>query len=389
MAAKTRKEGSASALPTGNGTDMVNLDQVNPREQWGTYTVYVREHRAKNVRHWYAPRSNGETRSIAEQFRELEREGKVCHYELLYALAKEVYGIMGDLFMPSNWPGVVKWKSMDAERGSMVQAFTSLDARDMRYQGAPYGDVFYRAEVVDHEVMEPHTVTLEEAEQWNERERAEASPGFPPAFKVAGELEFVKSKDQPQRTRRERIGERWVDLFIMEVRALLGENPDTDHIAAFNELHSNLKAFEVGSKDGAPVRERLRGEGNGTEVLAAFERCRSRLLQGLDEIAGALPAYTVSVVTNGVSVQIPWKGSVQVLAWLLRELAEKDWIDAPRHSSTTTKYKAGDINASAFTKAMAPHFPVNATALGQELKAEGGTVPAQDVEDFRIPQRPK
>lgn len=108
------------------------------------------------------------------------------------------------------------------------------------------------------------------------------------------------------------------------------------------------------------------------------------------KVAQGMPAATEVAIADGTSVPIQWKGSVQVLAWLLGELANMDWIDAPRHSSTTTRYKAGDINASRFAKAMAPHFQgVNLTTLDRELKPGGASVPAQDVEEFRIPKRPQ
>lgn len=360
----SRKRGSKEQPQPAGETAPVNMDNLNPREQWGAYTVYIPEHRARNVRHWCAPRSSGETRSIAEQFLELEREGKVCQYELLYALAKEVYGIMGDLFMPSNWPGTVRWKSMDEERGSMVTAFATLDARDMRHHGAPYGDVYYRAEVVDHEVMEPHRVTAEEAERWNERERAEASPGFPPAFKTVDELEFVKSAEQPQRTRRERIGERWVSLFIMEVRSLLGDQPDAEHIAAFNTLHGHLKEFQVGTKQGAPVLERLSNEGNGNEVLNAFERIRVRLLKELDAIATSLPDETPSEVAVVGAERLPWTSSTNAFAHIFTTLSTRGYFPMPRKGG-----KMNEPNFTAFARVLLQAFDVKGED-GKSLTAE-------------------
>lgn len=87
---------------------------------------------------------------------------------------------------------------------------------------------------------------------------------------------------------------------------------------------------------------------------------------------------------------IQWNGSVQQLGWVLRELIEKGWIGAPTHKSTTQKWKAGDLNASAVAKAMAPHFAgMNLASLEKQLKAEGGDVPADDVEGWEIPDRQK
>lgn len=116
------------------------------------------------------------------------------------------------------------------------------------------------------------------------------------------------------------------------------------------------------------------------------------LLTLLDETAAinAAPSPTEDTTAPGApATRIEWKGSVQVLAWLLRELAEKGWIEAPRHRSTTTRYSAGDIIAKRYAEVMAPHFGVNLTTLERELKPEGASVPAQDVEEFRIPVRPE
>lgn len=114
----------------------------------------------------------------------------------------------------------------------------------------------------------------------------------------------------------------------------------------------------------------------------------------------ATPPRPDPMATNGTTTTqgnaeqpvapIQWKGTVQQLAWVLRELAEKGWIGYPAQKGNTSKWKAGDINASAFARAMAAHFKdVNEKTLAQELKPEGGTVPAGDVEGWAIPERPE
>lgn len=142
------------------------------------------------------------------------------------------------------------------------------------------------------------------------------------------------------------------------------------------------KAVEVGIADGF--------------VNAVFrtDELRAELAQHLKGIATSIAVDHVATTGNIPTVPgmrpIQWTGSVQVLAWLLRELAEQGWIDAPKHTSTNSRYTAGGINASRYASAMAPHFQgVNETTLGRELKPEGSTVPAQDVEEFKIPKRPE
>lgn len=390
MVAKHKRASGKDARIKEKGSDPIDPLTEHHSHKHGAHVPLLAEHWYRNFRHWIAPKPNGTERTVAGKFLELEREGVAGQYDILYELAQEHYGPLSALFHRNIHDGGVKWEHMHTEDHDLAYSWAKGDGRELKHQGPPYGVVYEIARhQLNHSVSVPHVITPEEADRHNEQERAEARPGWPSCFIEAGDIEVRIDPTQGVKSQAEEVGQRWVELFVAEIKELLGNDSDPEHIAGFNVLRERLGTFEIGKMDGTPVLERLKREAKGRVVLDAFERCRARLLLGLDEIASVLPTSTVVVASNSVAVPIPWKGSVQVLAWLLRELAEKDWINAPRHSSTTTKYKAGDINASAFTKAMAPHFPVNATALGQELKAEGGTVPAQDVENFRVPQRPK
>ena len=297
-------------------------------------------------------RSNGETLSIADQFLELEREGKVCLYEHLRDIAEEVYGQTHLLFARLPHGGASAWNSIDHECGKMTRAFASLVGGIRGVYGMPYGDTYYRAELPKNYVMVPHELTAEEASRRNEEEIAMAKrmQGLEPAVFVAGQIEMVRDERPKEKVRIEWIGEQWVDLFIAEVLHLLGREPEPAYIAAFDELRRNLKAFQIGDKEGAPVMERMRKEGNGVEVLAAFERCRSRLLQRLDDIAAEQATGTPAPLVN--DQRIVWEGTIASFACIVRDMVAKGWITPPTD-------KAGDISFDLLAERMRALFYIN------------------------------
>lgn len=188
---------------------------------------------------------------------------------------------------------------------------------------------------------------------------------------------------------------RWAEEFTAEVEVAAGRfagDPELPH--AFTGLVKELREFRPATYQAKGLRAELEGMAEGAAFLDAMDRERERLVRRLERIAGGHMATTGTTATQGTTEQpvtpIQWKGTVQQLAWVLRELAEKGWIGAQTHKGNTKKWMAGDINASAFAKAMAPHFGnINLGTLERELKAEGGTVPAQDVVGWDIPQRPE
>ncbi len=170
--------------------------------------------------------------------------------------------------------------------------------------------------------------------------------------------------------------ERWVPLYLERVGVIADRWKGKGEQAEV-ETRLRLLAKEVNTK----ATSMLDGDGTA-EAKTKAEVAIRQVVDGIGELLGDAVSITVA--------SIKWKGSVQQLAWMLRELAEKGWIGAPTHKGHTKKWKAGDINASAFAKAIAPHFDgMNLGTLEQELKVEGNTLPGQDLEGWAIPERPE
>jgi len=210
-------------------------------------------------------------------------------------------------------------------------------------------------------------------------------------------LEYIRpeSKNMRGRIPRDELFTGWLEEYAAEVEVAAGRfagDPELPH--AFTGLVKELREFRPATYQAKGLRAELEGMAEGAAFLDAMDRERERLVRRLERIAGGHMATTGTTATQGTTEQpvtpIQWKGTVQQLAWVLRELAEKGWIGAQTHKGNTKKWRAGDINASAFAKAMAPYFGnINLGTLERELKAEGGTVPAQDVVGWDIPQRPE
>lgn len=217
-----------------------------------------------------------------------------------------------------------------------------------------------------------------------------------PEEPITPPLEYIRPewKDMRERIPRDQLFSGWLEEYAAEVEVAAGrftDDPELPH--AFAGLVDELRKFRPATYQAKGLRAELEGMADGAAFLGAMDRERERLVRSLEGIAANV-TNTGTTATQGTTKQavapVQWKGTVQQLAWVLRELAEKGWIGYPAQKGHTKKWKAGDINASAFARAMAPHFGgVNEKTLGQELKPEGGTVPAADVEGWAIPEHPE
>lgn len=209
-----------------------------------------------------------------------------------------------------------------------------------------------------------------------------------PEEPITPPLEYIRP-DLRERIPRDQLFSGWLEEYAAEVEVAAGrftDDPELPH--AFAGLVDELRKFRPATYQAKGLRAELEGMADGAGFLGAMDRERERLVRRLERIAEEHMATTANTQQGAEPIQ--WKGTIQQLAWVLRELAEKGWIGYPAQKGDTTKWKAGDINASAFAKAMAPHFgDVNERTLAQELKKEGGTVPALDVEGWAIPKRPE
>ncbi len=215
-----------------------------------------------------------------------------------------------------------------------------------------------------------------------------------PEEPITPPLEYIRPEPRNLRERitQEQLFTVWLEEYAAEVAVgveRFADDPGLSHAIA--GLVEELRTFKPASFEAKQLRQELEGRAEGVAFLGAMDRQRERLVRRLGAIAEehlAHPSTAAQGTTEQNLAPTQWKGSVQQLAWVLRELAERGWIGYPAQKGTTKKWKAGDINASAFAKAMAPHFKeVNEKTLAQELKPEGSTVPAADVEGWAIPNR--
>jgi hypothetical protein len=286
-----RKATTSKAIPTGT---TISYGDEKVEYLLGPYVpliLYFRHHR-----HWCGPEHNGESRPMDRQFIELEREGTDCLYRALNALVEEIYPHGSDMRRPTTAPNLGRWGDMRREHAEVKRAWAANNGAvvhragpmlptDPRDYVPPYGATYTRAHHQSvHSVMVPHVMTHEEAERENTHELEVMEPAMR-AFHRPGDVYPVKDTTQGSSATAEQVGHRWAKVFAEEVRHLLGDEPDDGTLAEFARLHANLKGYTIGTKEGARVLERMKAEGMGAEVLAAFSRIRDHLNALLDKVA--------------------------------------------------------------------------------------------------------
>lgn len=318
----------------------------------------------RHYRHWCGPEHNGEPRPMDRQFLELEREGIDCLYRNLNALVEEIYPHGRHMRRPTTAPNLGRWGDMRREHaevkrawamnnGAVVHRVGPMLPTDPKGYAAPYGATYARAHHQSvHEVMVPHVVTSEEAER----------DGIPNA---AGLTAWTCDPTQCTTATAEQVGRRWAEVYAEEVRHLLGDEPNDGTLAAFAHLHANLKGYPIGTKEGARVMERMKAEGMGAEVLAAFGRIREHLNALLTVVA---EEHLGQTETN--SDRITWRGMPGELAEVFHQLAANGWIEVPARGRVKLAARilamfkdrdGNDFDAKTFAKYMQPgaHRPTN------------------------------
>jgi hypothetical protein len=297
----------------------------------GPHVALLVEYTLRNFRHWIGPIPNDTKRSVNEKFLELEREGIACQYDTLHELLKEHYTRMSSLFHGDVRIGKAKWGHMSAERRDLTHSWAKGNGWNLNIQGPPYGVTYDIAQhQLNHSIMAPHEVTVNEADGHNERQRERASPASPPIFINAGDIEFRTDAENMVKSSAEAVGMQWVELYCAEIRELLGNDPDVEQVTAFDGLRNRVRTFEIGTLEGAPLMERLKGEAKGHAAMDAFGRIRDHLNRQLDEIA---EEHLSQSDPNPNPNRLTWKGNTQELAVLIDLLEKEGWIDGGRSRS--------------------------------------------------------
>lgn len=213
-----------------------------------------------NARHWM------KATTTEGKWLELQREGVACLYAVLDGFVREQYergeGILR-LYSPSQRP-TDRWQNMLTERDTLLNAFGKSNGSKQRGRSLGYGESYARAHHhLRHLGYLPKLFTKQETGQAKDQVGSYLAP----------ELTATATAEE--------VGRRWADIFAEEARILRGN--DTEQTAALQSLCDYLLAFEVGTGEGADVLARMKREGNGTEALAGYFRCKEYLLQRLDE----------------------------------------------------------------------------------------------------------
>lgn len=319
-----RKAAIPKGIPTGK---TISYGEEKVEHLFGPFVpllLYFRHNR-----HWCGPEHNGAPRTVDRQFLELEREGIACLYDALHALVGEIYPHGSNMLQPTTPPILGRWGDMLREHdevkrawalnnGAVVNRGGSMLPTDPKGYVPPYGATYNRARhQLVHSVMVPHVVTPEEAERY----------GTP---LDAGHLGWSPDPTQRSTATAEQIGHRWAEAYAEVVRNLLGDEPNDQTLAAFAHLHAKLKSHVFGSGKGARVMERMKAEGKGAEVLAAFARIREHLNTLLDQVAEERTPEQLTPTPGSPTRQRPmWNDNASLLAYLLTELIEADYIVPP------------------------------------------------------------
>lgn len=322
----------------------------------------------RHYRHWCGPEHNGKPRPMDRQILELEREGTDCLYRALNALVEEIYPRGSDMRQPTTAPNLGRWGDMRREHaevksawaannGAVVHRAGEMLPSDPRNYVPPYGATYTRAHhQLVHSVMVPHVVTPEEAARY----------GLP---NDAGSTAWTCDPTQGTTATAEQVGHRWAEVYAEEVRHLLGNEPNDEPLAAFARLHANLKGYTIGTKEGARIMERMKAEGMGAEVLAAFDRIRGHLNALLDEMAEEHNPEHVVTEESSPTEQRPmerleWIPSTAAFDYIFSTLAARGYFKIPGKRG-----KEGEPNLTALARALLLAFDVKGKD-GNSLNAE-------------------
>lgn len=154
-------------------------------------------------------------------------------------------------------------------------------------------------------------------------------PQFPPGS-VSG---WWKDKGLKE----EELYSRWIDEFLDEVTECVGRFEGREELSReMTRFVDTLRDFEVGSGEAAPLIEKIRATAAGSRALTITKDGKNRLLERLGAIAASLPSETPSTVARTLQ-PIQWNDTAALLAYLLTELVEAEYITPPPNGRKTGK----------------------------------------------------
>ena len=276
-----------------------------------------------NARHWM------KATTTEGKWLELQREGVACLYMVLDGFVREQYeDRAGILSMSRPRPRPTdRWADMLSERTTLLNAFAKRQGRKERGSALSYGESFNLAKHhLRHLVRVPYKLTPEECAAL-QQPKGYVDPR--PALELS-----------PTATAEE-VGRRWADIFAEEARILRGN--DTEQTAVQQSLCDYLLAFEVGTREGADVLARMKGESNGTEALEGFNRCKEYLLQRLDERT----TDKVMTATPQTVLTIPM---IARLCWCMEKAGQADHLIVSATAANRLAKRYGQLNERAGEK---------------------------------------
>lgn len=254
-------------------------------------------------------------RTLENTFTELEREGTTGLYELLKsAIRKMPHAFFNE--HNRRWNGALTKEQSELQIQFLCDGGTEV-----------YGSTFQRAKAKwDAEVSAapPRPLTAEEQSRVFEI----------PEEQGGGTLFIGGSPERGSTVQLENLFTYWIEEFTAEVEKAVkafSDNPNAP--AELQRITKMLRSFEVGT-EGRFILQPMQADAAGKNLWAKFDHAKNRLVQRLERIAGE---HMDPVATNGTTAtqRVPWNDTAALLAYLLTELIEAEYITPPPNGRRT------------------------------------------------------
>lgn len=165
---------------------------------------------------------------------------------------------------------------------------------------------------------------------------------------------------------------RWIDEFAVEVEVCVErfkEHEELPHELA--RMIAAIRAFEIGSGEAGPYIADLRTTSAGQRIMDAMNDGKARLLRRLGTIAEEWPVDapgngSVTATPERPLERIAWNDTAALLAFLLNELIEADYITPPPNGRRVGR----DGNRAAVADMAYRIFDIRDRATGNRVTRE-------------------